>query len=439
MSQPLRCHHPHVNASLRQQALRSRQRPLRMNTRALKAITVLAFLIGPMAVGQTPAHAEDSLQFGPAPTTGPKAPSSDQPAPRKTQPAKVPQPTPETAQKAAPKPTPAKAPATGIPKPGEAPMRVVLVRDATPGCQPTCTEWISAEGYIDRSAVPQFKKILNELGNKKLPILVDSPGGSVDDALAIGRLIRAKGLDVVVTKTKFAICEPADGECIRRDRSPMYGAPNAMISKCASSCAFILAAGTRRFVGAHAHVGVHQLRTFQTFARLERRYRIHTRHVWGVPQEIKRELISERTVGHKTVETKTGDRIYRSLRTYFTEMGIQPDIMPMLINTPPTGMHWLTTAELKATGMMTEPLNGEQLLNISAAKPTLRPKPPTPIDLNNSANPLLTFGDKPAAGLPGPFGTCHSSNGVWINCDTPAQVTTVPTKAPVPAAAPAAP
>jgi hypothetical protein len=398
-----------------------------MNTRALFAVTILASLAGLMIAGLMPARAEDYLQFGPAPTTGPKETPSDRPAARKAQPPKSTQPKPETAQKAAPKPTPGKAtPATGIPKPGEAPMRVVLVRDGTPGCQPTCAEWISAEGYIDKTAVPQFRKVLKELGTKKLPILVDSPGGSVDDALAIGRLIRAKGLDVVVTKTKFKPGVAGNGDVLTGERGASYGAPEAFISKCASSCAFILAAGTRRFVGAHAHVGVHQLRTFQTFARLERKYRIHTRHVWGVPQEIKRELISERTVGHKTVETKTGDRIYRSLRDYFTDMGIQPEIMPMITSTPPTGMHWLTTAELKATGMMTDPLNGEQLLNLVAARPAMRPKPPTPIDLNTTANPLLTFGDKPAAALPSPFGTCHSANAVWINCDTPAQITTVP-------------
>lgn len=244
-------------------------------------------------------------------------------------------------------------------------MNIVVVRDATPGCEPNCTEWISAEGYIGKSAVPRFKKVLQGLGTKKVPILIDSPGGSVDDALAIGRMIRAKGLDVAVTKTKFKPCTPGDTVCITGQRGQPYGTPEARLSKCASSCAFILAAGTRRLVGAQSVVGVHQLRTFQTFARLEQKYRVYTRRIWGVPQEIKRELISQRTVGHKTVETKTSERIYRSLKAYFTEMGIQPAIMPMIINTPATGMHWLTLAELKSTGMMTEPLTGEQLLKPS--------------------------------------------------------------------------
>lgn len=412
-----------------------------MNTRALFAASILANLTGLLIAGLTPARAEDYLQFGPAPTTGPKETPSDKPAPRKAQPPKSTQPKPETAQKTAPKPTPDKAtPATTIPKPGEAPMRVVLVRDGTPGCQPTCSEWISAEGYIDKNAIPQFRKILKELGNKKLPILIDSPGGSVDDALAIGRLIRAKGLDVVVTKTKFSSSVTGTVNVITGERAPSYGTPQAWISKCASSCAFILAAGTRRYVGAHAHVGVHQLRTFQTFARLERKYRVHTRHVWGVPQEVKRELISERTVGHKTVETKTGDRIYRSLRNYFTDMGIQPEIMPMITSTPPTGMHWLTTAELKATGMMTDPFNGEQLLNLVPKRPAANPSP-APV-------PVLSFGQTPPtpSTVMGKPATCRPVNGVWTGCNTPLQVTTVPgqvitvpAKAPVPATAPSAP
>jgi hypothetical protein len=380
-----------------------------MKTSALVAVTVLASFIGPTLAGLTPARADDYLQFGPAPTTAPKDKLRDATAPPAPQPRKspLPQTQPSQATQPLPKSSLKPTPATTIPKPGEAPMRVVLVRDVTPGCQPMCAEWISAQGYIDKNASLQFKKILNGLGSKKLPILIDSPGGSVDDALAIGRLIRAKGLDVVVTKTKFMPTPPGStstgnvnvitGERGAAFGTPQtYGTPQAYLSKCASSCAFILAAGTRRMVGAYTLVGVHQLRTFQTFARLEQKYRIHTRLEWGVPREIKRELVAQRTVGHKTVETKTGDRVYRNLQTYFTQMGIQPAIMPMITSTPAASMYWLTAAELKSTGMMTDALNGEQLLKPASPSPVPPAIPLAPVSGTPAINTLVPTPAPPA-------------------------------------------
>ena len=82
-----------------------------------------------------------------------------------------------------------------------APMKVVHVKSSAPGCAPNCPEWISAEGMIDDGTLAQFKKVFKEIGPRKLPILIDSGGGLVDESIAIGRLIRAKGLDVAVTKT----------------------------------------------------------------------------------------------------------------------------------------------------------------------------------------------------------------------------------------------
>lgn len=239
-------------------------------------------------------------------------------------------------------------------------MKVMLVTSAAEGCQPDCPEWIAAQGMIDSDTLPQFKKVLRAIGSKKVPILIDSGGGVVDDSLAIGRLIRAKGLDIVVSKTTFLKCEDGAPGC-KGGKShgqlaggPVIGTPVARLAKCASSCAFILAAGQERIVGPTAFVGVHQVKTLRTTAQIQQKFRIEKQTVWGIPTETRRILISEKLVNQRTTEAKTPDSAYAKIAKYFEEMGVHEQIMPILKSTPNSSIHWLTRSELKTTAMATD-------------------------------------------------------------------------------------
>jgi len=234
-------------------------------------------------------------------------------------------------------------------------MQFHLVRSAEPGCEPQCPEWIAAQGKIDGSSVTRFKRVLRQIGDRKLPVLIDSNGGRVNEAFAIGRLARAKSLDVVVSRTDFTACAPADATCRRRLRADnlRLGVPRAELSKCASSCAFILAAGTRRLVGPMAYVGVHQIRSFYIYAKVVRTYRVTA---------TTKQLVSERRVTEKVVETRTPQKTYDEIGRYFAEMGIGEGLMPLILATPGDRLHWLTPEELRATGLATDRLDGEQLL-----------------------------------------------------------------------------
>jgi hypothetical protein len=251
--------------------------------------------------------------------------------------------------------------------PGEPSMQFHLVRSAEPGCEPQCPEWIAAQGKIDGSSVARFKRLLRQIGDRKLPVLIDSNGGRVNEAFAIGRLARAKSLDVVVSRTDFTSCAPADATCRRRLRADnlRLGVPNSDLSKCASSCAFILAAGTRRLVGPMAYVGVHQIRSFYIYAKVVRTYRVTA---------TTKQLVSERRVTEKVVETPTPQKTYDEIGRYFAEMGIGEGLMPLILATPGDRLHWLTPDELKATGLATDRLDGEQLL-ARAAVPLPPPEP----------------------------------------------------------------
>src|SRR5262245_17135604 len=253
--------------------------------------------------------------------------------------------------------------------PTEAPMRVVLVQSAEPGCEPDCPHWIAAQGYIDAGALGQFKRVLEQAKGRKLPILIDSAGGSVETALTIGRLVRAKGLDVSVTKTLFAPCPPSGRAC-KKDKAA--GAPPALpqqySSKCASACVFILAAGTRRFVDPGAFVGVHQLKTVRQHLKIERTYRVTTQRTWGVPVGTQKTLVSERRIAGKTVQMPTAQTAYDKVNRYFVEIGIGENVMPLLMSATNANVHWLTGTELRATRLATDFLSGEHL--VSGAAPT---------------------------------------------------------------------
>src|SRR3954452_18686615 len=82
--------------------------------------------------------------------------------------------------------------------PMRAPMRFVHVHASNRECQPYCPEWISAEGKIELGTAQIFADVIASLGGRRLPIVVNSAGGSVVDAARMGRLIRAESLAVVV-------------------------------------------------------------------------------------------------------------------------------------------------------------------------------------------------------------------------------------------------
>lgn len=245
-------------------------------------------------------------------------------------------------------------------------MQVVIARSSEVGCEPNCREWIAAQGEIDSTTPAKFRTIFDKLGKRRLPILIDSRGGTVDESLFIGRLVRAKGFDVVVSKTNFKACAPKDDACRKLVAQDIRsGEPKAALSVCASACAFILAAGKRRFVGPGTFVGVHRVVSYRTTVKIMKKYRIETQHILGFPVSTKKTLLSEEKVGETTAKTKTTDADYDKMRRYFVEMGISDSIMGLLMSAPHKSIHVLTSAELVSTHMATDLANGELLLGAS--------------------------------------------------------------------------
>ena len=312
----------------------------------------LTCLIAGLVIGTLPVHAQSESPFAPppVPVRAAKPKLTTAPAP------------------------PAATQVKGIPL-INMPMKVALVRGGKAGCTIDCREWIMAEGQIDKSTPPLFRKVLKALGTRKVPILINSGGGMVDEALEIGRLIRVKGLDVAVSRSQVMSSCPATDTACRNDKSHDVIVPRAQMAYCASSCAFILAAGTRRYAGPQNLVGVHQIASFKTTAQILQKFRVLTRPGWGGPVEVKRELISEKRVNEKTFQTQTPESAYRMIAKYFAEMGVGDGVVSLIKATPNASMHWLTASERNSTRLVTETMDGEELITgvVKTYRPTVNP------------------------------------------------------------------
>jgi hypothetical protein len=213
---------------------------------------------------------------------------------------------------------------------GDPPMRILRVTSSDKACEPNCPEWISAEGVITPGSAPALARLVNELGGRRLPVLISSHGGSVRAALEMGVLIRAKRLAVAVARTLVSNCPERASDCPNaRGQAISAGA------YCASACPLILAAGVERLVGPASLVGVHQITTLMK----------ETEGVEGLTRTVK---IYEQGWIDKTVED------------YLTQAGVGEPVMTLLRKTPASSIHWLSLDDIKASRLATAALNPAQ-------------------------------------------------------------------------------
>ncbi|MER9692649.1 hypothetical protein NKJ16_12055 [Mesorhizobium sp. M0179] len=221
------------------------------------------------------------------------------------------------------------------------PMHFVVVRNSTPGCEPTCPEWISAEGHIVAGTPALLKALLKKLGPRKLPLALNSPGGETDAAMALGHMIRASGLDTMVGKTEFSECAPDTKACGPGDLR--FGVANPVGAVCSSACTMVLAGGVRRLADSRAFVGIHRI-------MLPTAKKIH---------------------GKKTIVLVPIPKWYeRKVDSYFTEMKAGSWIVSAMQKTPDDSIRYLMTYELLDLNLITETGHGDTRTSIDICKTT---------------------------------------------------------------------
>lgn len=225
-------------------------------------------------------------------------------------------------------------------------MRIVVVRSSQPGCEPECAEWISAEGDIVLATAELLRKIVNSLGGRKLPILIHSGGGLGHQAILMGFLIRARGLDVAVARTVFDACANAPGGCKQGTWSGPLGEPDSHLASCYSACRLVLAGGVRRYAGPDARVGV-GVHNFRLDPATVERWRKTYRGTVPLDTVIQRSFVPPMAADD---------------RTYFRTLGISGDIVNLMISTPASDMRILTGTELLKLRLATEVKDGRAVV-----------------------------------------------------------------------------
>jgi hypothetical protein len=251
----------------------------------------------------------------------------------------------------------------------EPPMKVVIVRDSAPDCEPLCPQWIAAEGEIVASTPALFKRAIKNAGKAKLQVLIQSGGGNVRAAVEIGRMIRKAGLDVGVGWTNFKdVCKPGTANCkLPPENQGIYhGLPYHTNAYCSSACPLILAGGVNRMAGWGTYIGEHQVRTNwvqgDTITYREKYYMVKG----------KKKVVSRKIVARKKGKSYTTSGLYKGLRkeltAYLNEMGVGLSLFDMMEKAPPSSIYWMSADELSKTKLLNSSAQSDTMLSRSVCK-----------------------------------------------------------------------
>ena len=258
--------------------------------------------------------------------------------------------TPASAQRAPSHPAQAPASKPAAPPSQPAPPRksaampppivFFLAKGDVNACGVGCSEWIAADGTIDTGADARLRALLKKLGDRKLPIFFHSPGGAVPTGLAIGRLMRQRGLTAGVGWTVPAGCDPKqqiEPACdkLKRSGRDLVAVLDTGHTMCNSSCVYALVGAAVREVGAGVGLGVHSSSISFTLKRIDGQGHVTTMHTHAAP----------------TVERQALESGYMKISAYLREMGISQDLLTAARGVEFSQLRVLTRDQLVAFGI----------------------------------------------------------------------------------------
>ncbi|WP_249141076.1 MULTISPECIES: hypothetical protein [Bradyrhizobium] len=204
-------------------------------------------------------------------------------------------------------------------------------------CQPNCRGWISAVGIVTAETPSDFDAFARDYRLNGETVVLDSGGGSVNDAIALGRRFRA--LEMFTTVGASVLTPSEHGE--RAHVSPE--------AYCESMCVFLLLSGKSRYVPEQAHVRVHQ--------------------IWMGDR-----ADNARAASYSAYDLMTVERDIGRLAKYTFDMGGAGDLLSLSLNVPPwEDLHELSREELRVTNLITTD-KVAQLSSPNAAVVELAPK-----------------------------------------------------------------
>jgi len=214
------------------------------------------------------------------------------------------------------------SPAKRAPNPIKSPMVFYLAKGEPNSCGAGCDRWIAAEGTITHGTAARMRAFLAR-HKSKLPIYFNSPGGITTESLAMGRLMRERGMTARVART---IVDGCDGlaDCLRRQGSGQEQRAHlaSTFAQCNSACVYAIVGARLREIAPEAHIGVHAAKTV---------------------------LISNLPDGFQ-VSAQTRARLkaehQQSIRRYLVEMGIPSALLDAAEKIPHESVRALTRQEM---------------------------------------------------------------------------------------------
>ncbi len=195
--------------------------------------------------------------------------------------------------------------------------RKLPMRFSWVACSSQCAGWIKASGIVTSDSLNDFEEFARGRQLSGATVVLDSSGGSVNDAIALGRRWRKLGM----VTTVGAGIRPGSS-----DSDEAYVQPEAY---CELMCVFLLLSGKTRYVPDGARVRVHQIWMGDRADEPK-----------AATYSAKDLMIVERDIGR--------------LAKYTFEMGGAGDLLSLALSVPPwEELHELSTAELHQTNLVT--------------------------------------------------------------------------------------
>jgi hypothetical protein len=219
-------------------------------------------------------------------------------------------------------------------QPPAPPMVFYVVKGAPDACGRGCDSWIAAEGQIDAAAAPRFRKFLTRIRDRQLPIYFSSPGGNLDQAVAMGAMLRERPVVARVARTVVKECgfEPQNGDaCLKLKQSgrELHGDLWTHSAMCNSACPYLILGATSREIAPDAVLAVHSPKVVVRFSGS------------GILTQQMRSAATARAL----------ERADRMLMHYIIKMGAEPALLVIASTTRFEDMHVLTREEIVRFGI----------------------------------------------------------------------------------------
>jgi len=237
---------------------------------------------------------------------------------------------------------------------GFAPKLIIyLAKGKANSCGPGCDRWIAVEGMVDQAAATRIGRFLREVKDKERPIYFHSPGGVVEPAYVIGRILRSRRAIARVGRTIATACAAGtqvDDACLKIKTGG--GEVEAEISTyhamCNSACSYLFLGATTREVAPDAALAVHSSKL--------------TLVVRGHPPP---ELVA-------AYRERSMAKADRERASFIQAMGISRDLNNLIKTVKFENLHVLARPELYRFGIDTRTLAETDWTLDNAARPYIR-------------------------------------------------------------------